>query len=65
MVKIILLILAFLVLVILLGLLTAKLNHIELDKEPEEMSEHSFVLYNILKPLLLPAKLVIRLFKQK
>lgn len=63
--KIILMVVGFLVLVVLLGLITAKLNGIELGKEPDEMSEKSLALYIPLRPFLFPAELVVKLFKKK
>lgn len=65
MAKIILMVVGFLVLVVLLGLLTAWANGIELGKTPDEMSEKSLAKYIVLRFFLMPAECVVKLFKKK
>lgn len=49
--KIIILCLAFVIVVGLLALLAAKINGVELGKDPAEMSDKSRALYIALRPL--------------
>lgn len=61
MAKIILMVIGFLLLVVVLGILTAWANHIELGRNPEDMSEQSLAKYIVLRFFLLPAEWVLRL----
>ena len=63
--KLILIVIGFILLVILLGIVSAKLNHVELGKPLEEMSERSLAIYLALRPVFLPAELFLKLFKIK
>lgn len=58
-------IIAFLAVVVLLGLITAWAYDIPLGKEPEEMEDKARALYLALKYFLVPAKFVVRLFIRK
>ena len=63
--KIILIIFAFLIGVGLLGLLTAKLNGIDLDKDPKDMPEKQMILFVILCPFFYMAMLLKKIFKKR
>lgn len=65
MAKVILLVIAFLALVIALGLITAWIYNIPLGKGPEGMDNKARALYLSLRPLLFPAELVCRIFTKK
>lgn len=58
-------VLAFLAVVVVIGLLTAWSAGIDLRKDPGELTGRPFVLYGILRPLLTPARLVVRLVCRK
>lgn len=58
-------VLAFLAVVVVIGLLTAWSAGIDLRKDPGELPERAFVLYGILRPILTPARLVVRLVCRK
>ena len=58
-------IIAFLVVVVLLGLITAWAYDIPLGKEPEEMEDKARALYFALKYFLAPAEFVMKLFRKK
>lgn len=63
--EVILYIIAFLAIVVVLGLITAWSAGIDLRKDPGELAGRPFILYGILRPLLAPARLVVRLFCRK
>lgn len=63
--EVILYIIAFLAVVVLLGLITAWAYGIPLGKEPEEMGDKAMALYFALKYFLAPAEFVVRLFRKK
>ena len=63
--KIIAIVIAFLLFVGLLGLLTAKLNGIDLDKKPSEMPEDKMILFAILQPMFYMAILLKKIFKKR
>lgn len=58
-------VLAFLAVVVVIGLLTAWSAGIDLRKDPGVLTGRPFVLYGILRPLLTPARLVVRLVCRK
>lgn len=64
MAKIAIIVAAFLVAVVALGFLTAKINGIDLRKDEADMTGQELVMYGILRPLLAPARLVARLFRK-
>ena len=63
--KIILIVFVFLIFVGVLGLITAKLNGIDLDKDPREMPEKQMILFAILRPFFCMAILLKKIFKKK
>ena len=65
MAKIIAIVVAFLVVVVLMGFLAADINGIDLTKDEGEMSEQEFIKYGMFRPMLLPARLVARLFRKR
>ena len=63
--EVVLCVLAFLAVVVVVGLLTAWAAGIDLRKDPGQLEGRPFVLYGILRPLLTPARLVVRLVCRK
>ena len=62
--KLVLIVIGFILLVILLGIVSAKFNNVELGTPLEEMSKDSLAKYLALRPLFLPAELFLKLFRK-
>lgn len=62
--RLVLIVIGFIFLVILLGIVSAKLNHVELGTPLEEMSKDSLAKYLAFRPLFLPAELFLKLFRK-